>query len=319
MLTTLECSRDGTDIYLLVGLGLVGYAIHLITYLSGNLLAGAIGVCEPDCLQTVGQYFIREIATEGCGMRTERQHAAGTVALAADIRHRDAGLKIIKPLLVVSDIVGQYHRNLDTENSVGIGRHIALGHALGTVAKRAIPPPCGQIAHHRIVHLGSLHGNTGIALYTTTQRDRIAILILLLHLIKLDKECRTLVGFYAERGDHAVVCPYGVVTHQFGSRQREVYSRRAETVGSHLLLSHNLVVGIAQLYLDRLPLQSLGTNLVVALVGYQRHVDGLPRTVDSPVCKQIRDILSFRTVFAIREPTQMLQIGCITVGIRIGP
>ena len=118
----------------------------------------------------------------------------------------------------------------------------------------AEPPEC-HLTANGVLDLGILYRYTGIADGLAFCTYGVTSLIGFLIVFKFHLERRTLVFFHTD-GRRAVINIYRKAAVQQPLRQRQFRGTPAEAVGRKFLLSHYLVVSIAQFYVDTLTFDS---------------------------------------------------------------
>ena len=194
--------------------------------------------------------------------------------------------------------LGYRQRQLHHEVALGIGGSLAAAYliAIATVAQRALvvvsavaPPPQGRAARHLIAHLGILHRHACIAQCQALHADGVARLVGLLIFVKVHVECGALVLLHTY-GLRGVVHLYVEHARQPRLRQCKIYCSHTKLVRLGLFLSHQLVVGIAQLKLHLM----LGAHRLLYavhhLIGHGRRMHRLPWAIDAAIGKYRRTV-----------------------------
>ena len=187
---------------------------------------------------------------------------------------------------------GQWH--VDTKRTVVACGGIALAdnHFIQTITDIAsLPvaavahPPEGYTTLNGIVYFAILNRYSRITHGLSGGMHGVASLIRLFVLIEFYLEGWTFV-FLDTEVDTSILGANAEATVQFARRQRELYAAFAIAVGGGLLLGNHLVVGIAQLELQRLVCHSgiVDGRLLFPHDGCD--IDSLTRTVDSTIRKQ---------------------------------
>ena len=199
--------------------------------------------------------------------------------------------------VVEHGVVGlrQHHRHLDGERAVAGSHGLALGHCLigsrrtddsiivvPIVGAAPRPPPHRTAAHHLIFHLGLLHGNTGIGTGLSLDVKRVAVLVVVLHLVELHLERRPLVFFHAEAATTILTVNMEQARKAAGG-QYELGRARSVLIGCHRLLGHILPVGIIELQRQFLVRQCLMLKALNRIVVDGGHMHRLSGTIDGTV------------------------------------
>ena len=152
---------------------------------------------------------------------------------------------------------------------------------------RVRQPPVGHAPTDNVLHLGILHGHTGIAHCLTLGTNGIASLIGFLIFLKLHLERGAFVFLHTDTYTTAIVSTDSEAAVEQALRQRKLHATLAEAVGNGLLFAYHLIVGVAQFKPDL----TVGNRLIVKfrhlLPHNGRHEYGLSRTIDAAVGKQV--------------------------------
>ena len=268
-------------------------AIDTIFHRTCYLLTCRIATLERHLGQLVLAHLVRNVTGQSGSLITQWQCECAAVGLATQIRHVSLYHEMIEHGLL-TQVLRQQHRHLNGKGTV-VCRHrlaflqnlalYAAAQVAGIPIARIGHPPESHLATDGIFHLRTLHRNACIGQRLALGLHGVTRLVRLLIVGKLHLERRTLVLLDADT-DALVVGTEGEPSVQQSCRQGELGGTLAIAVGSHLLLTHQLIVGIAQLYVDGL--LSYGNIIRYRLLFPHDgcHMHRLSRTVDATVRKQ---------------------------------
>ena len=154
------------------------------------------------------------------------------------------------------------------------------------------PPVEHPTAPYLITHLRSLHRHAVIPQRLSGQGQRLTFLIGCRGFLDLHIEGRTLVFLHPEGHIVLNTCLDGIGTAQRFLRQFEVGMSRTKVVRSDLLTGDGLSLRVHQFQFYGYIRNGSSGDAIGILHGYRSHMDGLSRTVDTPVSKEIEELFA---------------------------
>ena len=205
------------------------------------------------------------------------------MCLTTDIRYVNSRNEAIEGVITLRD----KHRHMDLKLTPIVGDDIACRHQLLLRLITTPPIPEGTFSVDGIVYLRSLHGNTGITLRMSFNRDGVTGMVLTLILIKLHLKGRTFVLLYL-KGCRTIpsIRLQIEITCQSTAWQGKHRIGTAVLIRCQRLFLHYLMISVTQcqgkLFIG---------NHFQFLSFHGIHQDstymyGLSRTIDTPVGKQ---------------------------------
>ena len=205
------------------------------------------------------------------------------MCLTTDIRYVNSRNEAIEGVITLRD----KHRHMDLKLTPIVGDDIACRHQLLLRLITTPPIPEGTFTVDGIVYLRSLHGNTGITLRMSFNRDGITGMVLTLILIKLHLKGRTFVLLYLKGCRTIPLIRLQIeITCQSTAWQGKHRIGTAVLIRCQRLFLHHLMISVTQcqgkLFIG---------NHFQFLSFHGIHQDstymyGLSRTIDTPVGKQ---------------------------------
>ena len=191
--------------------------------------------------------------------------------------------------------------------------------ATAIVARFPIPgvrqPPESYLTTYRVLHPAPLHRHTGITQCLALSTDCVALLVGFLIGRELYTESRTLIFLHTDACTALIGGTDGETAIEQALRQGKLYVTLTKTVCHSPLFSHHFVVGITQLELNL----AIGNSLIFEhrhlLPHDGTHADGLTRTIDAAIRKQVGMYLIVRTLIvritsvAVRRRTIAVCLG----------
>ena len=178
------------------------------------------------------------------------------------------------------------------EGAVRTCRRLCLIDTCPIVIILIVTPPIEHpAAPYQITHLRSLHRHTVIPQRLSGQGQRLTFLIGCRGFLNLHIEGRTLVFLHPE-GYIVITGLHRIQTIQALLGQYELGVRRAIVIGAQLLVGYCLTLCVNEFQFYGPVSHSLGRDAIGILHGYRSHMDGLARTVYTPVGKEIEELFT---------------------------